>query len=958
MALAFLLAGPLLGWVAYRVASSYEQERLRMAFEARLSMRSALLQKEVFDIAEDLHHLRAFFSAQDVVSRAEFRKFTQEILESNPAIHAIEWIPRIVAGRREEHERSARADGLEGYRIQVRLPDGSMVTAPPSPEYYPVFYVEPLPPNERAIGYDLASEKGRRSALDLAAATQKIALTDPIDLVQEPGSAKGILAFLPVYRQRLPQEADDPLSLDGFVLFVLDVREMVAKSLLLGGGPPFLKFQLFDVDVAGKIVAVEASPDWDPSHVDDGSVFVRSIVIGNQGWELQGLPTASFVAEHLSHQPAVLGVGVFLLWGVLIGLGLSLAERAQMQGMRKQDQVFRSVCHSLTEGVAVAGVDGRLIVFNEAAEKIFGLGLKDVPQTEWASIYGCYFPDMRTPFPTDRLPLVRAIRGESVQGELMYVRNSSLQEGIWISVSSAPLTDEEGGPAGGLAVFRDISRFKKADEELRSTLKQLEDMKTALDQSAIVATTDREGAIIYVNDKFCEISGYSRAELMGQNHRIVNSGYHPKAFFEKMWQTIGGGQVWRETIRNRAKDGRHFWVDTTIVPFRDQNGEPEHYLAIHNDITESRKHQETAEHLSNAIEQTADGVFITNRDGVIEYVNPAFETTTGYSRTEALGNTPRILKSGAYDSNHYKELWQRILNGEVYRHTTVNRRKNGELYNVEQTITPMRDSEARVTHFVSVLKDVTERIKRQEQEIEMHLAAQVQKRLYPEQPPQMPGFDIAGAVFPAEATCGDYFDYLPIKDGILGIAIGDVCGHGLGPALIMAETRAFLRSLSRGASDLGGILSAINESLHPDLDEVRFVTLLLAHINVSARRLTYANAGHTPGYVLDRTGALKAELKATGLPLGMFPTSKYEADGDVGFEPGDMVVLLTDGITESQAPDGSWFEGERVLDVLRKHLNEPAEHIVLHVRRAVFEFTQGAKPSDDLTIVVCKAVAF
>src|SRR5262249_36416672 len=243
------------------------------------------------------------------------------------------------------------------------------------------------------------------------------------------------------------------------------------------------------------------------------------------------------------------------------------------------------------------------------------------------------------------------------------------------------------------------------------------------------------------------------------------------------------------------------------------------------------------------------------------------------------------------------------------------------------------------------------------QEADRRIAQHVQQGLLPQAVPTLAGFQIGGRSAPAQDVGGDCFDFLPLRVGgedCLGVLVADASGHGIGAALLAGQTPAYLRALALPFAHAGTRLTPTNQPLGSDLVADQFVTLFLLRLDPRTHSLLYANAGHWPGYVLDDQGRTKAVLASTGCPLGIDPASEFPTGPATTLEPGELVLLLTDGIVEAASPEGEQFGLGRTLALVRAHQREAPDAILDALFHAVEDFS-GHPPQDDLTAVILKA---
>ncbi|MHA7816885.1 MAG: PAS domain-containing protein [Pseudohaliea sp.] len=262
------------------------------------------------------------------------------------------------------------------------------------------------------------------------------------------------------------------------------------------------------------------------------------------------------------------------------------------------------------------------------------------------------------------------------------------------------------------------ARRLKSERRLQRSL-DLEQASRAVNEHAMVTATDAEGRIFYANDRFCAIAGYRREELIGQEHSLIRSGAHPPSFIRGIWDTIAAGRSWHGTICKRARDGSHFWVETTIVPFLDSEGRPYRYVALRTDVTRLVESERANFLRSRAIEAATSGIMLADMrspDEPIIEVNAAIETITGYRPEEFIGRNCRFLQGPDTDPAAVGELRAALREARSTEVTLLNYRKDGTPFWNQLTLSPIFDEHGQLTHVIGIQTDVTARVEAEQAE--------------------------------------------------------------------------------------------------------------------------------------------------------------------------------------------------------------------------------------------------
>ena len=505
--------------------------------------------------------------------------------------------------------------------------------------------------------------------------------------------------------------------------------------------------------------------------------------------------------------------------------------------------------------------------------------------------------------------------------------------------------------------------------------------------------TDPKGIVEEVNPSFERVTGFKQEELLGKRANFLKSGHHDQAFYDDMWRTIRAGEPYRGVVVNKKKNGDLFHEMKTITPIKDDEGRITHFLSIGKDITDLklaeaelrgsarmlemankrlRASEEALSHhlriLESVFNSMKEGVIVADNSGKFVMFNDAAVDMIGIGMTDAdPGNWSTrygVFLPDMVTPCPTEELpLYRAIQGhetddkEIFIRNPV--KKEGVWLRMSGR--PIRDEGGDLHGGVIVTRDVTQRKRAEKAEKELEAsraefeaARIIQTRLFPKTAPELSVIDIGGGSKPAVAAGGDYFDYFTLPDGSIALIVGDVSGHGLGPALIMASVRAYLHALAQSEIRAEDILTILNRLITDDTGPEDFVTLIYAKLDPETGILDYVSAGHTTCYVLDKNSDIKASLESTGPPLGIVRDATFSELKRVALESGDLVLLLTDGIIEAECQTSYVFGPEGAIEVVRRNRDKKSAVIVDELLGEADNFCEMEETQDDITAIVIK----
>ncbi|MGE0234843.1 MAG: PAS domain S-box protein [Methylocystis sp.] len=533
-------------------------------------------------------------------------------------------------------------------------------------------------------------------------------------------------------------------------------------------------------------------------------------------------------------------------------------------------------------------------------------------------------------------------------------------EFYWASEIITPLRDAGGAITHYLAIQQDITEQKRDKEALLESeqrFRQIADMA-----GEWLWEQDKDGRYTYCSSAVEDVLGMRPEEVVGKTYLDL---FAKEPASGAVVKSAGGRIASRRPFHHvvnhyRHKNGGDVYTESTGAPVFDEDCRLIKWRGVDHDMTARKKFEDALRVRNRAIESVPIGIAIwdARAPGVPNvYVNPALSRITGFAREELLGHSMHLLRGPETDPAAIEEIRNAIAHRKSCQVTVKFYRKDGVSFWDELLISPVANEAGRITHFVSVHADVSERRRIEESRHELEIARHIQLSLLPSAPLRTPHMEIAGICVPATHVGGDYFDYFE-NSGVIDIVIADVSGHSVGAALIMTEVRSTLRAETRRSTNAtcgpAELLRDLNELLHEDLcASDLFITMFCCRFSPQTCMLQYANAGQNPPLLLRAGGLACTQLDADGLVLGVMRGVDFK-EGNIQLAPGDRLLFHTDGITETQNRQRDFFGLERLSASFMQHRDLSPGDLIKATLADVRAFRGEAPASDDIAMVVAE----
>lgn len=547
----------------------------------------------------------------------------------------------------------------------------------------------------------------------------------------------------------------------------------------------------------------------------------------------------------------------------------------------------------------------------------------------------------------------KVIGGERIEADTRRKRKDGSLVDVW--VIGSPIM-HGGEPIGDYAIYRDITDRKKAEEEILLQKSYLENLFNSAPEGII--WHDDNDVVVNVNDEFTRMFGYSREEAVG---RKINDLVAPEdlkneaAMFSHM---VNHGDRVSADSRRRRKDGTLFDVSILGAPiFRE--GKQIGVYAIYRDITERKKAEDEIllqkTYLERLFNSAPEAIVLHDNDDRIVNVNDEFTRMFGFERQEAIGKQINDLVTSNELRKEAAEIFARIGNGEWVETESKRNRKDGKLFDVSILCAPIIYNNKQVGDY-AIYRDITERKKAEEArmrvEAEARTAREIQMNFLPESDPIISGYSVAGRSIPALNVGGDYYDFIRLDEHRLAIGLGDVSGHGLPSALVMANLQATIRSQAAFDPDPARCLERANRLLYHSTDAHTFVSLFYGILDIRNHSLTYANAGQNWPIIFPSAGS-PAMLTGHGLVLGVRETTEYTNE-EIELRYGDLIVFYSDGVTEAMNEAREQFGDERLIGAVRGLSRGTPQSLIDCIVRSVSSHVGKMPQADDMTLIVAE----